>query len=105
MRLIAIAKLRKAAFSYPDVSNQIEDFYQTIKTVHWQNLIDVQKTFSTAEAVGTLDSSFKSGNPPNGLSRKAVFARGNAEETSAYSTLAARVSLIELLPRVSIVHY
>ena len=69
MRLIAIAKLREAASSYPDVSNQIEDFYRTTKAVHWQNLIDVQKTFSTAEAVGTLDSSFKSGNPPNGLSR------------------------------------
>jgi len=51
MRLIAIAKLREAASSYPDVSNQIEDFYRTIKTVHWQNLIDAQKTFSTAEAV------------------------------------------------------
>lgn len=54
MRLIAIAKLREAASSYPDVSNQIEDFYRTIKTVYWQNLIDVQKTFSTAEAVGNF---------------------------------------------------
>jgi mRNA interferase HigB len=54
MRLIAIAKLREAAFSYPDVSNQIEDFYQTIKQVDWQNLIDVQKTFSSAEAVGNF---------------------------------------------------
>ena len=54
MKLIAIAKLREAASRYPDVSKQIEDFYQTIKTVHWQNLIDVQKTFSTAEAVGNF---------------------------------------------------
>ena len=69
MRLIAIAKLREAASIYPDISNQIEDFYQTIRKVHWQNLIDVQNTFASAEAVGTLDSSFKSGNPPNGLSR------------------------------------
>ena len=54
MRLIAIAKLREAASSYPDVSNQIEDFDRTIKTVDWKNLIDVQKTFSTAEAVGNF---------------------------------------------------
>lgn len=54
MRLIAIAKLREAASSYPDVSNQIEDFYRTTKAVHWQNLIDVQKTFSMAEAVGNF---------------------------------------------------
>lgn len=54
MRLIAIAKLREEASSYPDVTNQIEDFYQTIKTVHWQNLIDVRETFSTAEAVGNF---------------------------------------------------
>lgn len=54
MRLIAIAKLREAAANYPDVSNQIEDFYHTIKKVHWRNLIDVQKTFSTAEAVGNF---------------------------------------------------
>ena len=44
MRLIAVSKLREAASSYPDVSNQIEDFYHTIKTVHWQNLIGVKKT-------------------------------------------------------------
>ena len=54
MRLFAVSKLREAAFSYPDVSNQIEDFYQTIKTVHWQNLIDVKKTFATADAVGNF---------------------------------------------------
>lgn len=54
MRLIAITKLRAAAASYPDVSKQIEDFHQTIKKVCWQNLIDVQKTFSTAEAVGNF---------------------------------------------------
>lgn len=54
MRLIAIAKLREAASSYPDVTNQIEDFYRTIKTVHWQNLIDVRETFLTAEAVGNF---------------------------------------------------
>ena len=54
MRLIVIAKLRAAASSYPDVCNQIEDFYRIIKKVHWQNLLDVQKTFSTAEAVGNF---------------------------------------------------
>ena len=54
MRLIAISKLREAAAIYPDVSNQIEDIHQTIKQAHWQNLVDVQKTFSTAEAVGSF---------------------------------------------------
>ena len=54
MRLIAIAKLREAASIYPDISNQIEDFYQTIRKVHWQNLIDVQNTFASAEAVGNF---------------------------------------------------
>ncbi|AFZ36051.1 Protein of unknown function DUF2136 [Stanieria cyanosphaera PCC 7437] len=54
MRLIAIAKLREAASNYPDVSNQIEDFYRTLKIVDWQNLIDVQKTFFSAEAVGNF---------------------------------------------------
>jgi mRNA interferase HigB len=54
MKLIAIAKLRQAASSYPDVTDRIEDFYQTIKHVDWQNLIDVQKTFSSAEAVGNF---------------------------------------------------
>ncbi|MEM8830955.1 MAG: type II toxin-antitoxin system HigB family toxin [Cyanobacteria bacterium P01_G01_bin.19] len=61
MRLIAIAKLaegiaklREAASRHPDVGNQIEDFYRTIKTVHWHNLIDVQKIFSTAESVGNF---------------------------------------------------
>ena len=51
MRLIAIKKLREAAAIYPDVTVQIEDFYQILKAATWQNLEEVKQSFSSAEAV------------------------------------------------------
>lgn len=54
MRLIAINKLREAAAKYPDVANQVEDFYEIIKRADWKNLEEVKQTFSTAEAVGNF---------------------------------------------------
>jgi mRNA-degrading endonuclease HigB of HigAB toxin-antitoxin module len=33
MRLIAISKLKEAASKYPDLANQINDFYEIIKKV------------------------------------------------------------------------
>ena len=69
MHLISAGKLKKAASKYPDVATTIKAFCKTINQARWQNLIEVQQVYRDAEAVGTLDSSFKSGNPPNGLSR------------------------------------
>ncbi|MGL4620351.1 MAG: type II toxin-antitoxin system HigB family toxin [Chroococcidiopsis sp.] len=37
---------------------------------NFDSLTQLRATFPNADLVGTLDSSFKSGNPPNGLSRK-----------------------------------
>lgn len=54
MRLIAIKKLREAAAIYPDISANIEDFYQVIKAANWQNLEEVKQSFSSAEAVGNF---------------------------------------------------
>ncbi len=54
MRLIAINKLKKSASKYPDVANQIDEFYTIIKQAQWNNLEDVKQTFSTAETVSNF---------------------------------------------------
>jgi mRNA interferase HigB len=51
MRLIAIRELRQAAAQFPDVANQIEDWYQVVKGATWQDLEEVRQTYSSAEAV------------------------------------------------------
>jgi mRNA interferase HigB len=54
MHLIAISRLREAAAKYSDVAIQIEDWNEIVKIVTWQNLTEVQQTYSSAEAVGNF---------------------------------------------------
>ncbi len=54
MHLIAISKLRQAAAQFPDVADQIEDWYQVVKSVDWQSLVEVRQTYGSAEAVGNF---------------------------------------------------
>jgi mRNA interferase HigB len=52
MHLISISRLRVVISQYPDVENQIEDWDIIVRSADWQNLIEVQQTYSSAEAVG-----------------------------------------------------
>lgn len=54
MHLIAIRNLSADIIPYPDVSNQIETWYATIKKATWQNLEDVRQIYRDAEAVGNF---------------------------------------------------
>jgi mRNA interferase HigB len=54
MHLIAISRLRLTASQFPDVSTQIQDWYSIVKEVNWQNLIEIQQTYASAEAVGNF---------------------------------------------------
>jgi mRNA interferase HigB len=54
MHLIAISRLREAAAKFPDIATQIEDWNEIVKVVTWQNLIEVQQTYTSAEAVGNF---------------------------------------------------
>jgi mRNA interferase HigB len=54
MHLIAISRLHLTASQFPDVSTQIEDWYSIVKEVNWQNLIEIQQTYASAEAVGNF---------------------------------------------------
>lgn len=54
MHLIAISRLREATAKFPDVSTQIEDWNEIVKTATWQNLTEVQQTYTFAEAVGNF---------------------------------------------------
>jgi mRNA interferase HigB len=61
--------LRDFCQSHADACDSLYGWYRVANKAQWNNLTEVQATYKTAEAVGILDSSFKSGNPPNGLSR------------------------------------
>jgi len=54
MHLIAINKLRRETDLYPDVKNQIETWYATIKKATWQNLEEVRQIYKDAEAVSNF---------------------------------------------------
>ena len=54
MHLIAISRLREAATKFSDVTTQIEDWNEITETATWQNIIEVQQTYSSAEAVGNF---------------------------------------------------
>jgi mRNA interferase HigB len=54
MHLIAIRNLRTDIALYPDVKNQIEAWYATVKKATWTNLEDVRQIYRDAEAVGNF---------------------------------------------------
>ena len=52
MHLISAGKLKEVSAVYPDVKQVIKSFYKKVEKSAWQNLIDVQKDYRSAEAVG-----------------------------------------------------
>ena len=54
MHLMAPKQLQQAAFQYPDTKIWVQNFCKTIKLATWQNLIEVQEFFSTAESAGNF---------------------------------------------------
>jgi mRNA interferase HigB len=51
MHLISAGKLKEASASYPDVEEAIKSFYKKVGKSTWQDLIDVQQDYASAEAV------------------------------------------------------
>ena len=54
MHLISAGKLKEASATYPGVDEVIKNFYKKVENSAWQNLIDVQKDYRDAEAVGNF---------------------------------------------------
>ncbi|NEO84254.1 MAG: type II toxin-antitoxin system HigB family toxin [Spirulina sp. SIO3F2] len=54
MHLIAIRNLRRDASKYPDLMPVVEAWYKVVQAAQWQNLEDVRRIFSSAEAVGNF---------------------------------------------------
>ena len=51
---ISAGKLKEASAVYPDVEEIIKNFYKKVEKSAWQNLIDVQKDYRSAEAVSNF---------------------------------------------------
>jgi mRNA interferase HigB len=45
---------KEASGSYPDVDEVVKSFYKKVEKSAWQNLLDVQKDYRDAEAVGNF---------------------------------------------------
>ncbi len=54
MRVISKPKLRGASAKYPDAKVALDSWYKTAQKSTWTNLLEVQKTYSSAEAVGNF---------------------------------------------------
>jgi mRNA interferase HigB len=54
MHLISAGKLKEASALYPDVEEVIKNFCKKFERAEWQNLIDVQNDYQSAEAVGNF---------------------------------------------------
>lgn len=54
MRLLSKRTLRIDASKYPDVASQIESWYRVVTSANWQNLIEVQQVYPSAESVGNF---------------------------------------------------
>jgi mRNA interferase HigB len=54
MHLISVGKLKEISSSYPDVEEVIKTFYTKVENSNWQNLIEVQQDYRSAESVGNF---------------------------------------------------
>ena len=54
MHLISAGKLKQAASKFPDALKSIQAFCKIIQQVTWQNLLETQKVYRDAEAVGNF---------------------------------------------------
>jgi mRNA interferase HigB len=52
MHLISVGKLSEAATQYPNTVETVKNFAKKIENSNWENLIDVQADYPSAEAVG-----------------------------------------------------
>jgi mRNA interferase HigB len=54
VHLISAGKLKEAASKYSDAVEIVKNFARKIEFSEWQNLIEVQSDYRTAEAVGNF---------------------------------------------------
>jgi len=54
MHLISAGKLKEAAIAYSDAVEIVKNFAKKVELSNWQNLIEVQADYRSAEAVGNF---------------------------------------------------
>lgn len=54
MHVISYRKIREFATKHADSRQALDDWYRIANKAQWYNLIDVQKVFPSAEAVGSF---------------------------------------------------
>jgi mRNA interferase HigB len=53
VHVISRKALKETARRHPDVESALETWYRVAKKAQWKSLIDVRKTYPSADAVGT----------------------------------------------------
>jgi mRNA interferase HigB len=54
MHLISAGKLKEAAIAYSDAVEIVKNFVKKVELSSWENLIEVQADYRSAEAVGNF---------------------------------------------------
>jgi mRNA interferase HigB len=54
MHLISAGKLKEAANAYPDALEIVRNFAKKVEFSNWQNLIEIQADYPSAEAVSSF---------------------------------------------------
>jgi mRNA interferase HigB len=54
MRVISISRLRKFWRRYADSEQPLQTWYQMVSRGQWKNLVELRKTFPTADSVSGL---------------------------------------------------
>ena len=52
MRIVSRRRLREFWVAHADAEDALKTWFATARRARWQNLIEVRRTYSTAEAVG-----------------------------------------------------
>ena len=52
MHIISRKRLKEAAKRHADLDSPLDAWFRIVKKAEWNNLADVRKTFSSADAVG-----------------------------------------------------
>jgi len=52
MHIISRKKLKEAAARHPELQGPLDAWFRIAKKASWRNLVEVQTTFSSAEAAG-----------------------------------------------------
>jgi mRNA interferase HigB len=54
MHVVAFKKLRQSYQQYPEIKSQLKGWYKIARKAEWNSLVDLRRTFPSADQVGNF---------------------------------------------------